>query len=54
MTKLRSYVVGAKTRDLLQRRDVVKSAEIEHSDVTTLPNDVATFGVGFGWGFRPF
>ena len=61
MTKLWSYEVGAKTGDLLQRRevenqrrDVAESAETEHPDVTTFPNDVATFEVGFGWIFGPF
>ena len=55
MTKLWPYEVGAKTRDLLQcrdvenqRHDVAESGKIEHPDVTTLPNDVATFGASFG------
>ena len=37
--------------ELLQRRNI---AETEHPDVVTLPNDVATFGVGFGWIFIPY
>ena len=60
MTKLWSYEVGAKTGDLLQRRDfenqrrnVAKSAETEHPNIVTLPNDVATFKVGFGWILSP-
>ena len=54
MTKLWSYEVGAKTGELLQRRnienqrcDVVEGAKTEEPGVTTLPNDVTTFGVGF-------
>ena len=61
MTKLWPYEVGAKIGELLQHRDVenqchdvVESAETEHLDVVTLPNDVMTFGVGFGWMFSPF
>ena len=61
MTKLRPYEVGAKIGELLQRRDVenqchdiAEAANIEHPDVATLPNDVATFGVGCGWIFCPF
>ena len=34
-----------------QRRDVAKT---EHPDVVTLLNDVAMFGVGFGWIVSPF
>ena len=47
MTKLWSYEVGAKAGKLQQRRAV-------HLDVATLPNDVATLGVDFGWIFSPF
>ena len=61
MTKLWPYKVGAKTGELQQRRDidnqrrdVVESAKTEHPDVATLPNDVATFKVGFGSIFNPF
>ena len=61
MTKLWLYKVGAKTGELLQRRDVenqrrdvAESVETEHPDVAMLPNDVATFGVGFGWIFSSF
>ena len=54
MTKLWSYEVGIKTEKLLQCRDVVESAETKHLDVATLPNDVATLEVGFGWIFSPF
>ena len=61
MTKLWPYEGGAKTGDLLQRRDVenqrcdvAKSAETKHPDVATLPNEVATFGVGFESIFSPF
>ena len=31
-----------------QHRDIAESAETEHLDIATLPNDVATFGIGFG------
>ena len=31
-----------------------RAAETQLSDVTTLPNDVATLGVDFGWIFSPF
>ena len=55
MTKLWPYEVGAKTGELQQhrdvanqRRDVAESAETEHPDIAMLPNDGATFGVGFG------
>ena len=55
MTKLWPYEVSAKTGELQQRRnienqrrDVAESAKTEHLDITTLPNDVATFEVGFG------
>ena len=42
-------------RDVVnQCRDVVESAETEHLDVAMLPNDVVTFGVGFGTIFSPF
>ena len=34
-----------------RRRDVAESCR---NDVATSPNDVATFGVGFGWIFSPF
>ena len=34
-----------------RRRDVAESCR---NGVTTSPNDVATFGVGFGWIFSPF
>ena len=61
MKKLWPYEVGAKTGELLQRpdvenqrHDIAKSAETEHLDVVMLPNDVATFMVGFGWIFIPF
>ena len=61
MTKLWPYEVGQKTGEFLQRcdvenqrRDVAESAETKHPDVATLPNDVATFKVGFGWIFSPF
>ena len=61
MTKLWPYEVGAKTGELQHRRDVenqrhdvVESEKTEHPDIATLPNDVATFGVGFGSIFRPF
>ena len=53
MTKLWPYEVGAKNIGLQQRRNVENKrrdvAEIEHLDVATLLNDVALFGVGFGW-----
>ena len=48
MTKLWPYEVGTKIGELQQRRDVAKSAKTKHPDVVTLPNDVATFVVGFG------
>ena len=58
MTKLWSYEVCVKIGELQQRCDVVESAETEHPNVATLPNDVATFGVSFGFeliieGFKP-
>ena len=65
MTKLWSYEVGTKIGKLQQRREVITSrqsnfatlqraAETQYPDVATLPNDVATLGVGFGWIFSPF
>ena len=65
MTKLWSYEVGAKTGKLQQCRDVrtsqrsnvatfQRATETQHLDVATLPNDVATLGVDFGWIFSPF
>ena len=52
---LRSW---SKNRGLQQRSDVENQrrnvAETEHPDVGTLLQDVATFGVGFGWIFSPF
>ena len=37
-----------KNKGLQQRRDVAKSAETEHPDITTLLHNVAMFGVGGG------
>ena len=54
LTKLWPYEVGAKTRELQKRRDLAESAETLQRKVATLPNDVVTFGVGFGSIFRPF
>ena len=55
MTKLWLYEIGAKTEELLQRRDVenqhrnvVENAETEKPDITTFPKDVATFRLVFG------
>ena len=31
-----------------------RAAETQHPDVATLPNDVVTLGVDFGWIFSPF
>ena len=39
----------SKNRGLQQRRDVAKSAETGHPDVTTLLHDVTMFGVGWFW-----
>ena len=68
MTKLWPYEVSAKKWELKQRRDIenqrrdienqrrdiAESAETEHLDAATLPNDVVAFGVGFGLIFSPF
>ena len=47
-----------KNRGLQQRRDVENQhrdvAETKHPDVATLLQDVATFGVSFGWIFSLF
>ena len=42
---------AATSRRENQRRDIAESCR---NDVATLPNDVATLGVDFGWIFSPF
>ena len=53
MTKLWPSKVGVKTGELQQRRNVAESAETEHPNIAMLPNDVVTFGVGFGSFYSP-
>ena len=51
---LRSW---SKNRKAARRSNVAtlqRAAETQHPNVVTLPNDVATLGVDFGWIFSPF